>query len=71
MTLSSRKDYAKCYCVPNVSTVSSNSSVNRDSLGAQLVKNPPAMQKILVGFLGGENQLKKGSDTQSSILGLP
>ena len=46
-------------------------NVFKDSLGAQLVKNPPAMQKILVGFLGGENQLKKGSDTQCSILGLP
>ena len=45
-------------------------NVFKDSLGAQLVKNPPAMQKILVGFLGGENQLKKGSATHSSILGL-
>ena len=59
MTLSSRKDYAKCYCVPNVSTVSSNSSVNRDSLGAQLVKNLPAMQETLVRLLGQEDPLEK------------
>ena len=27
---------------------------------AQLVKNPPAMQEILVQFLGQENPLEKG-----------
>ena len=30
------------------------------SLKAQLVKNPPAMQEILVGFLGWEDPLGKG-----------
>ena len=30
------------------------------SLIAQLVKNPPAMQKTPVRFLGGEDLLKKG-----------
>ena len=38
---------------------------------AQLVKNPPAMQEILVRFLGWEDPLEKGSATHSSILGLP
>ena len=30
------------------------------SLVAQLVKKPPAMQKTLVRFLGGENLLEEG-----------
>ena len=30
------------------------------SLVAQLVKNPPAMQEILVRFLGWEDLLEKG-----------
>ena len=30
------------------------------SLVAQLVKNPPAMQKTLAGFLGLEDLLEKG-----------
>ena len=38
------------------------------SLIAQLVKNPPAMQKTLVRFLGGEDPLEKGKATHSSIL---
>ena len=38
------------------------------SLVAQLVKNPPAMQEILVRFLGGEDPLEKGMATRSSIL---
>ena len=32
----------------------------RDSLTAQLVKNPPAMQETLVRFLGQKNPLEKG-----------
>ena len=32
----------------------------RASLVAQLVKNPPAMQKTLVQFLGQEEPLEKG-----------
>ena len=32
----------------------------RDSLIAQLVKNPPAMQETLVLFLGQEDSLEKG-----------
>ena len=32
----------------------------RASLIAQLVKNPPAMQEILVQFLGREDPLEKG-----------
>ena len=41
------------------------------SLIAQLVKNPPAMQKTLVRFLGQEDHLVKGKVTHCSILGLP
>ena len=43
----------------------------RTSLVAQLVKNPPAMQKTPVWFLGQEDPLEKGQATHSSILGLP
>ena len=38
------------------------------SLVAQLVKNPPAMQKTPVPFLGWEDLLEKGKATHSSIL---
>ena len=41
------------------------------SIGAQLVKNPSAMQETLVQFLGQEDPLKKGWATHSNILGLP
>ena len=37
----------------------------------QLVKNPPAMQEILVRFLGREDPLENGQATHASILGLP
>ena len=35
---------------------------------AQLVKNPPAMQEILVRSLGWEDPLEKGMATHCSIL---
>ena len=35
---------------------------------AQLVKNLPAVQEILVQFLGWEDPLEKGKATHSSIL---
>ena len=38
---------------------------------AQLVKNPPALRKTPVGFLGQEDPLKKGKATHSSVCGLP
>ena len=41
------------------------------SLIAQLVKNLPAMQETLVGFLGWEDPLEKRKATHFSILGLP
>ena len=41
------------------------------SLIAQLVKNLPVMQKILVRFLGQEDLLEKGQATHSRILGSP
>ena len=40
----------------------------RASLIAQLVKNLPAMQEILVRSLGWEDTLEKGKATYSSIL---
>ena len=45
--------------------------LSRDSLIAQLVKNPPAKQEILVQFLGQEDPLEKEQTTHSSILGVP
>ena len=44
--------YSKFHCRPLVSPGA--------SLIAQLVKNPLAMQKTLVGFLGWEDPLEKG-----------
>jgi len=41
------------------------------SLITQLVKNPSAMQKTPVQFLGQEDSLEKGYATHSSILVLP
>ena len=38
------------------------------SLGAQLVKNPPAVQETWVRSLGWEDPLEKGKATHSSIL---
>ena len=38
------------------------------SLGAQLVKNPPAMQETRVQSLSWEDPLEKGKATHSSIL---
>ena len=39
-----------------------------DSLVAQLIKNPPAMQETLVQFLNQEDSLDKRTATHSSIL---
>ena len=39
-----------------------------NSLVAQLVKNPPAMQETRVRSLGWEDPLEKGKATHSSIL---
>ena len=41
------------------------------SLIAQLVKNPPAMQKTPVQFLGQEDMLEKEQAIHPIILGLP
>ena len=38
------------------------------SMVAQMVKNPPAMWESWVRSLGGEDPLKKGLATHSSIL---
>jgi len=43
-------------------------TVSRASWVAQLVKNPPAMQKTPVQFLGWEDPLEEGMATHSSIL---
>ena len=42
--------------------------VSGQSLIAQLVKNPPAMQKTPFQFLGWKDPLEKGKGTHSSIL---
>ena len=41
----------------------------RASLVAQMLKNPPAMQKISVRFLGWEDPLEKGMATHFSSTG--
>ena len=46
-------------------------SVTRASLIAQVVKDPPAVQEILVQSLGWEDPLRKGQATHSGTLGLP
>ena len=43
-------------------------AMNRASLVAQLVKNPPAMRKTWIQSLGWEDPLEKGKATHSSIL---
>ena len=43
-------------------------SSNRVSLVAQMVKNLPAIQETRVQSLGGEDPVKKGMATHSSIL---
>ena len=40
----------------------------KDSLVAQLVKNPPAMQETWVQFLGRGDPLEEGLATHASIL---
>ena len=42
--------------------------VSRVSLVAQMVKNPPVMQKNWVQSLGQEDLLERGTATHSSIL---
>jgi len=42
--------------------------VTRDSLVAQMVKNPPEMWESWVRSLGWEDPLEKGMATNSSIL---
>ena len=73
-TRSSHHPMADCTC-----TIQHRGSVaisgiyirlQRASLTAQLVKNPPAMQETLVRFLGREDPLEKGQATYSSVLEL-
>ena len=42
--------------------------MKKASLIAQLVKNPPSMQKTPIQFLGGEDPLEKRKATHSNIL---
>ena len=42
--------------------------ISQASLGAQLVKNPPAVQETWDRSLGWEDALEEGMATQSSIL---
>ena len=43
-------------------------AMNRASLVAQLVKNPPAMRETWIRSLGWEDPLEEGMATHSSIL---
>ena len=43
-------------------------AMNRASLVAQLVKNPPAMRETWIRSLGWEDPLEKGRAAYSSIL---
>ena len=45
---------------PELEDLEFSHSVHGASLIAQLVKNPPAIQEILVQSLGWENPLEKG-----------
>ena len=56
--------------VPRHKVIKHGTDMKRAALTAQLVKNPHAMQKPQVRFLGWEDCLKKGQATHSSILGL-
>ena len=51
--------------------MSASPALKADSLIAELVKDPAAMQETPVQFLGLEDPLEKGKATHSSILGLP
>ena len=61
-------DYIPCFSKCSLKQVSSLSLLDNwikslmrvQSLIAQLVKNPPAMQETLVRFLGQEDPLEKG-----------
>ena len=57
-------------CLINIGILENlpNSTVERASLGAQSVKNLPAMQESRVQSLGREDPLEKGITTHSSIL---
>ena len=55
--------------VPEGGMIWENSiETDTSSLGAQLVKNPPAMQETWVWSLGQEDALEEGTATHSSIL---
>ena len=49
-------------------TVLRDSALKGDSLVAQMVKNPPALQETQVQPLGQEDPLEKGMATHSDIL---
>ena len=52
--------YVMCMCT--------GIDILRASLGAQMVKKPPAVQETWVRFLNWEDPLEKGMATHSSIL---
>ena len=63
-----RSGTAGSYGGPTFSFLSNLSSPFVASLGAQTVKNLPAMQETPVQFLDWEDPLKEGLTTHSSIL---
>ena len=59
-----------CHCQipPQVTVLGIPYHLQQASLVAQIVKNPPAMQKAWVRSLGREDPLEKGMATPSRIL---
>ena len=57
-----------CFTSLDIGSFRDRSSMERVSLVAQLVKNPPVMQETWVRSLGWEDPLEKGKASHSSIL---
>ena len=51
-----------------LSVLTKKSEITRASLGAQTVKNPPAVQRTWVPSLGREDPLEEGMETHSTVL---
>ena len=62
--------FLKIVMVVKTHTHTHTHNIKGVSLVAQLVKNPPAVQEILVRLLGQEVPLEKRQATHSNILGL-
>ena len=54
-----RQEYWSTFPFPSTGNLP-DPGIEPTSMIAQLVKNPPAMQEIPIGFLGQEDTLEKG-----------